>query len=111
MPKRSSTLPTRTCSRSTGSDATAGPAATTMATTRASAATAPAAVDRHPRTIPAARTTVIASTASTAEPKKAADMTPPAWVRVIMATLCTPHVHNGNELTAYNPFDMGMDLD
>src|SRR2546425_9064315 len=62
----------------------AGPRTTMSAVRTASPPAAPSSADRHPRTVPTARTMVTASTHSTSDPKNAAVTEGPEWIQSII---------------------------
>src|SRR5439155_1207329 len=83
-PNSNNRAPMPTWSTVMGIIPSAGPSTPTRAASAASPAAAPRSAERHPRTIPTARTMVTASTHSTRDPRNAAVTEGPACIQSII---------------------------
>src|SRR2546425_10441646 len=97
-PNSNNRAPMPTWSTVMGITPSAGPSTPTSAVSAASPAAAPRRAERHPRTIPPARTIVTASTHSTSDPRNAAVTEGPACIQSIIAL---PPLANGSLLLAH----------
>src|SRR3989442_6117837 len=98
-PNSNNRAPMPTWSTVMGIIPSAGPSTPTSAVSAASPAAAPRSAERHPRTIPTARTMVTASTHSTSDPRNAAVTAGPACIQSIIAL---PPLANGSLRLAHS---------